>query len=85
MTNKLKNQANKLRGAVNKTKAIKALDTDNSNVSASAPPGYDQVNNRDDRLISRDDDADVENQLIPDDNTLFEDLDENDPLLVMQR
>jgi len=61
MTNKLKNQANKLRGAVSKTKAIKAMGGDSSldDSNVQAPPGYDQVN--DGRLISGINAADDEN------------------------
>ena len=86
MNNKLKNQANKLRGAISKAKNVKALgiqgDTDQSDSirEENIPVGYDPLNNQADRLISglgHDD----ENQLL-EDNTLFQDLDENDPLLV---
>ena len=64
MSNKLKNQANKLRGAVDKTKAIKAIaaggiQSESMNSSQAPPPGYDQVNN-DDRLISAERDDHLE-------------------------
>ena len=79
MTNKLKNQANKLRGAVQKSKALKAFDGSDTSQDIveerKAPAGYEQVIN-DNRLISGDD----ENQLL-DDNTLFQDLDKDDPLV----
>ena len=79
MTNKLKNQANKLRGAVQKSKALKAFDGSDTSQDIveerKAPAGYEKVLN-DNRLISGDD----ENQLL-DDNTLFQDLDKDDPLV----
>lgn len=83
MQNKLKNQANKLRGAVNKTNAVKALGQ--SDEASVAPPGYDQVQNNDERLISRDDEIGNEDNRLIDDETLYQDLEENDPLLVQKR
>ena len=92
MSKKLKNQANKMRGAVDKLNAARrigeaiedAKEPDIVEEQKSPKPGYNEL------VDEHSNGADEENQLAAShidgyDETLFKDLSENDPLLVERK